>query len=85
MTISFPVNETLHIDSSESFVFQSPVSKNLKIKICKGTVLLDVLYGFDPWSLFENRALRIPKRGEGGENCIIRSFTICILHQILLE
>jgi hypothetical protein len=55
------------------------LSKNVKIRICAITVLPDVLYGYETWSLtlrdeytrrlgvFENRVLRIvfvPKRDE---------------------
>jgi hypothetical protein len=53
-----------------------------------------VLYGCETWSLtlreehkllvYVNRVLRRifgPKR-EGGENCITRSFIICILRQV---
>jgi hypothetical protein len=57
------------------------------------------LYGCETWSLtlreehrlrvFQNRVLRRklgPKRGEvtgGWRNCIIKSFIICTLHQML--
>jgi hypothetical protein len=55
-----------------------------------------VLYGCETWSLelreehrlrvFENRMLRriFGPRRETGEHCIMRSFIICTLHQILL-
>jgi hypothetical protein len=72
-------------------------SENLKIRIYKMIILPVVLYGCETWSLtlmeeqglrvFENRVLRRlfgPKRDEGtrkGENCILRSFLICPLHQ----
>ena len=62
------------------------------------TVFPVVLYGRESWShieehrlrVFENRVLRRifgPKRVEhsrNGEDCIMRSFTICKTHQILL-
>jgi hypothetical protein len=44
-----------------------------------------------PLGVFENRVLRRifgPKRDEvtgNGENCIMKSFMICTLHQVLLE
>jgi hypothetical protein len=57
-----------------------------------------VLYGCEAWSLtlreehslrvFENRVLRKvfgPKRDEvtgGGENCVMRSFKTCSVHQV---
>jgi hypothetical protein len=75
------------------------LSKNLKIRIYKTIMLLVFLYGGETWSLtlkeeqrlgvFENRVLRRifgPKRDEeNGENCIMKSFTICTLCQVLLE
>jgi hypothetical protein len=75
------------------------LSKNLKIKIHRTTVLPVVLYGCETWSLtlreerrlrvFQNRALRRifgSKRDEvtgGGENYIMRSLMICTAHPIL--
>jgi len=58
-----------------------------------------VLYGCKTWSLtlreehrlrvFENRALRrifgTRKWRKAAENCIMKSFIICTLHQILLQ
>jgi hypothetical protein len=74
------------------------LSKNIKIRIYKTVILLVVLYGCETWSLtlreehrlrvFENRVLRRifePRRNEiteGGENCIMRSFIACTLHQV---
>jgi hypothetical protein len=66
-------------------------SKNLKIKIYK-TIILPILYGCEICSLtlreeqklrvFQNRVLRRvsgPKR-EAGEECIMSSFIMCMLH-----
>jgi hypothetical protein len=74
------------------------LSKNVKIEIYKTIILPVILYGCEIWSLelreehrlrlFENRVLRRifgPKRDEvqaSGENCIMRSFTICTLRQV---
>jgi hypothetical protein len=83
---------------AEPSVF-SVVFENLQIRIYKTTILPVVLYGCETWSLtlreehrlevFENRVLRRifgPKTDEvTGENCIMRSFMICTLRQVLLE
>jgi hypothetical protein len=75
------------------------LSKNLKIRIYKTIILPVVLYGCETWSLtlreehrlgvFENIVLRRifgPKRDEvNGQNCIMKSFMICTLRQVLLE
>jgi hypothetical protein len=68
------------------------------MRIYKTIILPVILYGCETWSLtlreeyrlrvFENKVLRRifgPKRDEvreGGENCIMRSFVICILRQV---
>jgi hypothetical protein len=71
-------------------------SKNLNIKIYKTIIFLVVSYGCKTWSLtvweehrlmvFENRVLRriFRCKRENGEDCIMRSFVIFSLHQILL-
>jgi hypothetical protein len=75
------------------------LSKNIKIKIFKTTILSVVLYGCEAWSLTlreerrlkvsENRVLRRmfgPKRDEitgNGENYIMRSLMICTPYPIL--
>jgi hypothetical protein len=65
---------------------------------CYKTIILPViLYGCETWSLTpgdehrlkvsENKVLRGifgPKWQEAGEDCIMRSFITCTLHQILL-
>jgi hypothetical protein len=77
------------------------LSKNSKIRIYRTIILPVVLYGCETWSLtlreehrpgvVENRVLRRifgPKEmswQENGENCIMKSFTICTLCQVLLE
>jgi len=61
----------------QNLLFSSLLSKNLKIKICRNTILPVVFYGCKTWSLtlrekrglrvFENRVLRRifgPKRDE---------------------
>jgi hypothetical protein len=74
------------------------LSKNIKIRIYKTTILPVVLYGCETWSLtlreehklrvFENKVLMKIfglKRDEvmgGGENCITRSCMIFTLHQV---
>ena len=73
--------------------------KNLKIKIYRTTILPDVLFGCETWSLtmkegrsvwvFENRVLRRifgPERNKvtgSGENSIMKSLMICTPHPIL--
>jgi len=52
----------------QNLLFSRPLSKNLKIKIYRNLILVDVLYGCETWSLtlreerklrvFENRVLR---------------------------
>jgi hypothetical protein len=75
--------------------------KTKEIKTYKAIILLVVLYGCETWSLTlrkghrlrvsENSALReiFRKRGrkwrETREECIMRSFITCTLHQLLLE
>jgi hypothetical protein len=74
------------------------MSKNVKIEIYRTVILPVVFYGCETWSLplredcrlrvFENRVLRRifgPKRDEvrSGENYIMRSLMICILHSVL--
>src|SRR5215469_3014566 len=75
--------------SVQNLLFSSLLSKNLKIKIYRTTILPVVLYGCETWSLtmreerrlgvYENRVLRRvfgPKREEvtgDGENYIMRS------------
>jgi hypothetical protein len=72
--------------------------KNVKIRIYKTIILPAVLYGCETWSLilrevhrprvFEIRVLRrifrpkMKKCQESGENCIMKSFVICTLHQV---
>ena len=63
--------------SAESFIFQSAIKKNTKIKMYRTIILPFVLYGCETWSftlreerrlrVFENRVLRsrcVPKRDE---------------------
>jgi hypothetical protein len=72
--------------------------KNVKFKIYKIIILPAVLYGCETWSLilrdehrlrvFKIRVLRgiFEQKGmkllEVGENCIMRNFITCTLHQI---
>jgi hypothetical protein len=68
----------------------------IKIKVHKTIILPAVLYGCGTWFLtlteehmsrlrvFENRVLRRIFGREAGEDCIMRSFITCRLHQILL-
>jgi hypothetical protein len=72
--------------SDQNLLSSRLLSKNVKIRICRTTVLPVVLYGYETWSLtlreehrlrvFENRVLRRifgPKRDEvtgGRRNCI---------------
>jgi hypothetical protein len=76
------------------------LSKNKKIKIYKTRNFTPCFYGYETWFLtlreehslrfFENRVLRRifgPKSEEGqedGEDCIMRRFITCKLHQILI-
>ena len=84
----------------QNLLSSSLLSKNLKNKIFRTTILPVVLCGCETWSLtlrgerrlsvFENRVLRRifgPKRDEvtgGEENYIIRSLMICTAHPISL-
>jgi hypothetical protein len=86
--------------SVQSILFSCLLSKNVKVKIYKTTVLPVVLYGCETWSLisreehrlrmFENRVLRRifgPKRDEvteNGESCTLGSFKIRTPNQMLL-
>jgi hypothetical protein len=70
-------------------------SENLKIKIHKTIIQPFALYGCETWPLtlrkvhrlrvFENRVPRIlqDEVAVGWEDCIMRSFIVCTLHQIL--
>jgi hypothetical protein len=79
--------------SDESLLSSCLLSKNSKIKIYKTIILPVVLYRSETWSrtlreehrlrMCENRVLRRIFGEETGEDCIIRSFIPCILHQIL--
>jgi hypothetical protein len=71
------------------------LSKSFLIKIHKTTILPDVLYGCETWSLTPREEQRLgclrrifgPKRDEvvgAKEECIMRSF-LHTLHQILLQ
>jgi hypothetical protein len=75
------------------------LSENIKVKICRTVIMPVVLYGCGTWALtlwdelrlvFDNRVLRkiFGPRADGvtgrTENCITRSFMICIIRQILL-
>jgi len=73
------------------------LSEQIMDKTYKTVSLPVVLYGCETWSLtvreehrprvFENRVLRriFGRKREDGEDCIMRSFIICTLHQILLQ
>ena len=79
--------------SVQNLLSSSLLSKNIKIKIYRTTILPVVLYGCETWSLtfreelrlrvFENRVLRRvfgPKMDEvtgNGQNYIMRSLAIC--------
>jgi hypothetical protein len=65
----------------------------VKVRIYKTIILPVVLYGCETWSLTvrEEYKLRVLRRifgpkgmelREDGENCIMRSFIICTLHQV---
>jgi hypothetical protein len=74
------------------------LSKNIKIRIYKTIILPLLQYGCQTWSItlskehrlrvFGNRVLKRIfglKRDEvteSGQNCITRSFVICILHHV---
>jgi hypothetical protein len=68
--------------------------KNLRIKIYKTIILPAILCGCEIWllTLREEHKLRVLRRifgpqrkwQEPGEDCIVRSFITCILHQIFL-
>ena len=83
----------------QNFLSSSLLSKKLRIKIYRTTILPVVLYGCETWSLtlreerrlrvFESRVLRRvfgPKRDEAignGENYIMSSLVICTPYPIL--
>jgi len=85
--------------SVQNLLSSSLLSKNIKGKIYRTTILPLILYGCETWPLtlrkehrlkvFENRVLgKIfePKKDEvevGGYDYIIRSFMFCATHQIL--
>jgi hypothetical protein len=87
--------------SLQSLFSFSHLSKNINIQIYKTTILPIVFYECETWSVTrreefrlrvsENRVLsRIFRRKreevqETGEDCILRSFITCTIHQILLE
>jgi hypothetical protein len=87
--------------SVQNVLFSRLLSKNLNIRIYETIILPVVLYGCETWSLtlmekhrlgvFENKVLRRifgSKRDEvtvEWRNCIMKSFVICTLHQVLLE
>jgi hypothetical protein len=97
---SRPISGNACYHAVQNLLSSRPLSKNVKIKICKTIILPAVLYGCKTWSLtlrenhrlrvFENRVLRRIfglKRAEvrrDGRNCMMRSSIVCTLHQILL-
>jgi hypothetical protein len=84
--------------SVQDIMSSNLLSKNVKIRAYKTTILPVVLYGCETLSLtlrevhrlrvFENRVLRRifglkrDERYEAGERCIIRSFITSTLHQV---
>jgi hypothetical protein len=85
---------------SSVFLPSRLLSKNLNIKIYKTIISPVFLYGCETWSLTlrEEQRLRMFENGvprrifgpkgkwrETGEDCVMRSFITCTLHQKLLE
>jgi hypothetical protein len=82
--------------SAQNLLSSRLLSKNVKLRIYRTTILPVVLYGCETWSLtlreshrlmtFENRVpRRIFGRKKDGENCIMRRFVTYILRQVQLE
>jgi hypothetical protein len=87
-------SESVFYHSIKSLLSSSLPSEDMKIKIYKTIILAVVLYGCETLCLtlrekhrvrtFENGVLRRIYMYEAGEDCIMRSFITCTLHQVLL-